>query len=105
MNKEFEKKLSSFPNIKFMLDGIPQDIWWIFLPGDLNKLFLLESQIIEFKKKELERERVMAIQRLCDFPLRPNESLAEVQARARIQGKKNNNNIRRRGLDNDRDYL
>jgi hypothetical protein len=105
LNKEFENKLSSYPNVKFMLDGVPKDIWWIFLPGDLDKLFLLESQVIEFKKKELERERVMAIQRLCNFPLRPNESLAEVQARARIQGKKNDKKFHRRGLDNDRDYL
>ncbi|MEE9441617.1 MAG: hypothetical protein V3V99_03010 [candidate division Zixibacteria bacterium] len=105
MNKDLENKLSSYPNVKFMLDGLPKDIWSLFLPEDLDKLYILESRIVVFKKKEMERERVMSIQRVCDFPLHPNESLAEVQARARIQGKKNDKKFRRRGLDNDRDYL
>ena len=30
--------------------------------------------------------RVMALQKLCDFPLRPNDSLRETMAKARLQG-------------------
>jgi len=71
-----------------MLNGLSRDIWYIFLPGSSEDLFRLELNIIGQRLKDSERERVMALQNLCGLPLRPNETLAEVRAKARLQGKR-----------------
>lgn len=89
MNKEIEKVLPSYYNVQHMLESIPRNAWDLFLPEDEGSLAMLEADILAQKKRDIEREKVMAIQKLCNFPLRPNESFQEVAARARIQGLKN----------------
>ena len=89
MKKDIDKILASFPNMRRMLESIPQDLWDILLPETEDALCMLEADIIAQEKRDLERSKVMAIQKLCGFPLRPNEPLLDVIARAKIQGMKN----------------
>jgi hypothetical protein len=80
---------NSFHNVRRMLRGIPQQIWYIFLPESDDNLPMLEADIAARRLRDIERDKVMAIQKACGFPLRPNEPLTEVTARARIQSMKN----------------
>jgi len=89
MNKEVEKALTSYPNLRHMLESIPRNAWDLFLPVDEAGLAMLEADILAQKKRDIERDKVMAIQKLCKFPLRPNESFQDVAARARGLGLKN----------------
>jgi|GEM_PF-1267150 len=88
MKYNIDEKLSSYYNVRVMLQGIPRSLWKIFLPGDAEGLPQLEMNILAFKVREVERNRVMALQKLCEFPLRPNASLRETMAKARLQGLK-----------------
>jgi len=88
MNYDVDERLKAFPNIRTMLEGVPRDLWDIFLPTTADKLPQLETRIYDFVLGEPDREKVMSIQRLCEFPLRPNASLSETMAKARIQGMK-----------------
>jgi len=69
-----------------MLESIPHNAWDLFLPDNEGDLAMLEADILGQRKRDIERDKVMAIQRLCKFPVRPNEPLHEVVARARLQG-------------------
>ncbi len=86
MKYDIDKALKPFHNIRMMLEGVPRDIWDTILPANEAKLALLESNILFFKRRAKEREQVMNIQKLCGFPLRPNESLREVNIKARLAG-------------------
>jgi len=86
MKYNIDEKLSSYYNVRVMLQGIPRSLWKIFLPEEAEGLGKLEMNILAFKVREVERNRVMALQKLCDFPLRPNDSLRETMAKARLQG-------------------
>ena len=88
MNYDVDRALQPYYNIRMMLDGIPRDIWRVLLPDREERLALLESNILFFKRRAKEREQVINIQRLCGFPLRPNESLREVNIKARLAGLK-----------------
>lgn len=109
MNYDVERALQPYYNIRMMLDGIPRDIWRLLLPEREEKLALLESNILFFRRRAKEREQVMNIQKLCGFALRPNESLREVSIRARLAGlkkeqlRKRYNDRRRHGDDSDSD--
>lgn len=72
--------------LKLMLDGIPRELWYIFLPESEDDMAMLEADILAQEKRDLERNRVMAIQKICGFALRPNESLRDVVARAKQAG-------------------
>jgi len=85
---DVEKALKPYHNIRMMLDSIPRNAWDIFLPENEAQLAVLESNILFFRRRQKEREQVMGIQQLCGFPLRPNESLREVNIKARLAGKK-----------------
>ncbi len=89
MSGKYENAMKAFPNIMGMLGGLSRDIWYIFLPGSSEDLFRLELNIIGQKLQDSARERVMALQELCGLPLRPNETIEEVRAKARLQGKRN----------------
>lgn len=89
MKKEILDALPSYPNVQQMLESIPRNVWEIFLPDNEGDLAMLEADILGQKKRDLERSKVMAIQKLCRFPLRPNEPFSDVAARARLQGLKN----------------
>ncbi|MEW5923900.1 MAG: hypothetical protein AB1746_07930 [Candidatus Zixiibacteriota bacterium] len=102
MKSDYEKALDSYPNIKNMLDGINRQIWYIFLPASVDDLPHLEFAIVNFKKREQIRNQVMSIQNLCGLHLRPNEPLQEVQAKAQIKGKINDE-LMRKQKDRDRD--
>ncbi|MFZ5981617.1 MAG: hypothetical protein ACOYVF_13395 [Candidatus Zixiibacteriota bacterium] len=86
MKCNIEKHLDSFYNIKVMLKNMPRELWDIFLPENVEGLPQLEMNLLAFKIRETDRNRVMVLQKLCGFPLRPNASLRETQAKARLQG-------------------
>lgn len=88
MNYDVDRALQPYYNIRMMLEGVPRDIWQVLLPDREERLALLESNILFFKRRAKEREQVINIQRLCGFPLRPNESLREVNIKARLAGLK-----------------
>lgn len=90
MKKEILDALDSFPNVMKMLESIPRELWYVFLHDTIESLAMLESDILAQRKRDRERDKVMAIQKLCGFPLRPNEPVQDAIARARIQGLKNN---------------
>ena len=96
--------MQNYNEIKRMLSGIPRQRWGIFLPPQRDGLALMESNIVKFRRRANLRERVMNIQRLCGFPLRPNEPLREVEAKARIQGIKRGRIRRRNKGDDDYEY-
>lgn len=89
MKENIGKVLKSYHNVQLMLESIPEELWDLFLPDDESDLAMLEADILAQRKRDLERDKVMAIQKLCGFPLRPNEPVHEVTAKARIQGVKN----------------
>ena len=89
MKNDILEKLESYQNVRHMLESIPRNAWDIFLPDNERDLAMLEADILGQKKRDIERDKVIAIQRLCKFPIRPNESLHDVVARARVQGLKN----------------
>jgi len=86
MKYDIDQALKPYYNIQMMLDHIPRDIWDLFLPAQEEKLAVLESNILFFRRRARERDQVMSIQRLCGFPLRPNESLRETNIRAKLAG-------------------
>ena len=73
-------------NLKAMLDGLPEELLYIFIPESDDEMAMLEADILAQQKRDLERNRVMAIQKICGFALRPNESLRDVVARAKRAG-------------------
>ena len=89
MTKEIEKALPSYHNVRDMLESIPRNARDLFLPDDEAGLAMLEADILAQRKRDIERDKVVAIQKLCKFPLRPNESFRDVAARARNLGLKN----------------
>jgi hypothetical protein len=88
MTYDVNKALKSYHNIKQMLNGIPAELWDIFLPAHEKDLSTLETGILTFRTRAAEREKVIAMQRLLGFPLRPNSSLRETRIKARIEGLK-----------------
>jgi hypothetical protein len=96
MKDDVKKALRSYPNAQAMLSGLPEDLIDIFLPDTVEELVRLETNILAFKARSIDREKVMSLQKLCDFPLRPNSSLREVNTRARIQGLKKDKVRRKR---------
>ena len=85
MKKEILAALNAFENIKRMVLQLPTQLWVIFLPDSIKGLALLETNLIVLRKREKSRNKVMAIQKLCGFPLRPNASLRETKIKARVQ--------------------
>jgi len=84
MQDDVYKALKSYHNVRAMIKGIPRQLWYIFLPSSPNGLPNLESRILSFRKREADRKKVIAIQQLCGFPLRPNAPLREMAARVKI---------------------
>lgn len=82
------KALRSYHNVRMMLKGIPRELWHIFLPVSADDIALLERNILSFKSREIDREKVITIQKMCGFPLRPNAPLREMLTKVRIQDKK-----------------
>lgn len=78
------RALKSYRNIQVMLKGIPRQVWHIFLPESKHDLVALERNIIALKCREADREKVITIQKMCGFPLRPNVPLHEAMARLKI---------------------
>ena len=85
MKKEILAALYAFRNIKNMILQLPTQLWVIFLPDTIKGLALLETNLIVLRKREETRNKVMAIQKLCGFPLRPNASLGETKIKARLE--------------------
>ncbi len=88
MLETVRKALIGFPNVAWMLKGLSPQLWGVFMPDSYEKLKALEANIAEHRKREMDPQRVTSLQRLCGFKVQPNFTLSEVQAMARIQGKK-----------------
>ena len=86
MSANVEQYLDAYTCTKAMLNGLPRDLWDIFLPETPGGLPDLEANIISFVARAEEREAVISLQRLCGMPVRPNEALAETKAKARLRG-------------------
>ena len=71
-------------NTAWMLKDIPLQLWNIFMPTDETKLDELNTAIEKFKKREKVREYVMEMQKDYGLPLRPNQSIRDVEIRCRI---------------------
>ena len=68
-----------------MLDDIPRELWYLFIPKTIEELKATDNNVKSFKKREVEREKVMALQQLYNFPLRPNFAPQEVLAKIMIE--------------------
>jgi len=90
MNYDIKMAMEEFSNVREMLDGIPEELWSIFVPEHYDDITYLDRNIERFKARQAERDRVMSIQRLCELPLRPNSSLHETKTKARLEGMKKN---------------
>ena len=73
----------TFPNVKSMLNRIPKELRYIFMPDSEDGLAMLEADILAQKKRDKERKKVMVLQRLCGCMLRPNQSLRDVIMQAK----------------------
>lgn len=82
------KALRSYHNVRMMLEEIPRELWYIFLPVSANEIAVLERNILAFRSREIDREKVITIQKMCGFPLRPNAPLREMLTKVRIQDMK-----------------
>ncbi len=96
MNYNTDESLKPYYNVRMMLERIPRELWSVFLPATEKGLAELETRILALKAREAERDQAMTIQRLCHLPLRPNEPLREVKAKARVQGIKKDHLRKRR---------
>jgi hypothetical protein len=85
MRYDPNQALRAYPHIRSMLQGIPHELWHIFLPDSVHDLAVFERIIQIFKSRETDRAKVMAIQKACGFPLRPNAPLSEMVAKLNIQ--------------------
>lgn len=99
MNYNTDESLKPYYNVRMMLERIPRELWSVFLPATEKGLAELETRILALKAREAERDQAMTIQRLCRLPLRPNEPLREVKAKARVQGIKKDHLRKRRNDD------
>jgi hypothetical protein len=82
------KALRTYHNVRLMLKDIPRELWHIFLPVSADDIAILERNIVNMKSREIDREKVITIQKMCGFPLRPNAPLREMLTKVRIQDKK-----------------
>jgi hypothetical protein len=105
MQEQIAKALGSYRNVKWMLSSIPRELWYIFIPETIDDLRKLETNILSLKAREADRDVVMSVQRMSEFPLRPNVSLRETVVKARIQGLKKSRKMKK-NLDrnNDKDW-
>jgi hypothetical protein len=96
MTDDMKRALKSYPNVLAMFDGIPKTLWDVFLPDTVDGLAQLEANVLAHNARAMDREKVISVQKLCGFPLRPNASLREVSVKARIQGLKRDRLRKRR---------
>ena len=59
MKKSIEEKLKSYPNVRNMLNGLPEDLRYIFMPVTIEDLQELEMNILAFKKRTTDRKSVV----------------------------------------------
>ena len=88
MRYDVRKYLSHYPNVRGMIEDIPEQLWDVFLPESEGDLPDMEANVMAFKKRSNEREQAMALQKLCGLEFRPNEELNVTEAKVRIQGLK-----------------
>ncbi len=96
------KALRSYHNIRTMLKGIQTELWYIFLPASKADLAALERNILTLKSREIDREKVITIQKMSGFPLRPNAPLREMITKIRIRDMKDGK-LKPRGKRNNKD--
>lgn len=103
MEEKIKVALEKCKNVREMLDEIPRELWYLFIPKTVEELQATDINIKSFKKREIEREKVMALQQLYDFPLRPNNVPQEVLAKIVIEKKKRHKK-RSQSYDPNRDW-
>ena len=85
MEEKIKVALRRCENVRNMLEGIPRQLWDIFIPNTVEEFKATDGNVKSFDKRKKEREKVLALQRLYDFPLRPNNTLNEVMAKIMIE--------------------
>lgn len=88
MAKDKNDKLSkgtvaAFHVVK-MLEGIPEDLKDLFTPTTEEELAQLEINIVKWRARVQERQKVMQLQGRYGLPLRPNQTLRDVAIRLKI---------------------
>ncbi len=80
--------LKSCHKIKGMLEAVPRDCQFLFVPHSVEELKTMETRAARLRDLENCRNEVMYLQRKNDLPIRPNWSLRETKIIARIAQKK-----------------
>jgi hypothetical protein len=75
-------------SVRRMLDSIPRELWYMFVPGSVEEMVALDAGIRAFERREKSRQKVISMQRRHGRPLRPNEPLHEAAAKIRISALK-----------------
>jgi hypothetical protein len=68
-----------------MFDGLPEDIKEIFTPKTEDELIEFEFNVVNFRIREREREKVIQLQKQYNLPFHPNQTLRDVTVRIYIQ--------------------
>lgn len=105
IENDIRQALNSCHLVKGMLETVPRDCAFLFIPGSIEELRSMEERAMRLKDIENRRNEVMFLQRKYDLPLRPNWSLRETKIRIRIaQRKKVLHNWGKNRPDNDRNW-
>lgn len=73
------------------LKQVPQDLWPLMIPDNLEDLIVFAGQIKKLRIWEKERNYVMELQQVYHLPLRPNATVKETMIAARLQQVKKRN--------------
>lgn len=84
MDKDKKLNYRSAIHVLQMLEGIPEDLKSLFVPKTMNELAQFELNIIMWLVRSKEREKVIMFQKHYGLPLKPNQSIREVQIRLKI---------------------
>ncbi len=85
MEEKIEVALKKCKNVREMLEGIPRQLWEVFMPQTVDEFQASDDNFRSFKARESEREKVIALQRLYSFPPRPNATVRDTITRIMIE--------------------
>ncbi len=80
----FKPLLKKAPHVLRMLQDIPRDLWDIFVPETEEDVIAMEMNLMNFEKKEQDREKVRSVQKQFNLPIRPNQDVEKLSVLVRI---------------------
>jgi len=83
-NNKTTESFGKFHFIERMFEGLPSDLWYIFMPTTEDGYYQLDTALIKLKAKQVERNQIMRIQKQFNLPFKPNMSMRETIIRVRI---------------------